>query len=208
MNDRVFTGDALLIKGTGRTDFQNGSTKDSYNSLFERLLKLPEETYVYPAHDYKGESVSTIGEEKKFNPRLQVSSIEEYAQIMDNLKLDNPKQMDVAVPKNRNMGLSLEKQKQLKGITFKELNYLLSNDDCRLIDLREQSEIDMLPSLNNSIKIPFLNLHEYINSKKEELSKIKLIFYCAVGERSALAVQICSSYKLNNVFHLIGGLRG
>jgi rhodanese-related sulfurtransferase len=84
----------------------------------------------------------------------------------------------------------------------------LSNDDCRLIDLREQSEIDILPSLNNSINIPFLNIHEYINSKKEELLKIKLIFYCAVGERSALAVQICSSYKLNNVFHLVGGLRG
>ena len=207
MNDRVFTGDALLIKGTGRTDFQNGSTYDSYNSLFERLLKLPEETYVYPAHDYKGESVSTIGEEKKFNPRLQVSSVEEYAQIMDNLNLDNPKQMDVVVPKNRNMGMSLEKQKQFKGISFKELNYILSNDDCQLIDIREQSEIDKLPSLNNSINIPFLNLHEYINSKKEELSKIKLIFYCAVGERSSLAVQICSSYKLKNVFHLVGGLK-
>ena len=78
MDDRVFTGDALLIKGTGRTDFQNGNPKDSYHSLFEKLLKLPDETLVYPAHDYKGETVSTIIEEKKFNPRLQVSSIDEY----------------------------------------------------------------------------------------------------------------------------------
>ena len=100
MNDRVFTGDTLLIKGTGRTDFQNGDPHDSYNSIFERLLKLPEDTLIYPAHDYKGENVSTIGEEKKFNPRLQVSSAEEYASIMNNLNLSSPEMMDIAIPKN------------------------------------------------------------------------------------------------------------
>ena len=207
MNDRVFTGDTLLIKGTGRTDFQNGNPYDSYKSLFERLLKLPEKTYVYPAHDYKGESVSTIGEEIKYNPRLQVSSAQEYANIMDNLKLDSPKQMDVAVSNNESMGMSLEKQKKLNGIIFNEMDSILSDESCQLIDLREQSEIDKLPSLNNSINVPYLNLHKYINSKKEELSKSKLIFYCAVGERSALAVQICSSYNLQNVFHLMGGIK-
>tara|TARA_Y100000590_G_C15485174_1_gene925519 strand:+ start:186 stop:863 length:678 start_codon:yes stop_codon:yes gene_type:complete len=100
MKDRVFTGDTLLIKGTGRTDFQNGNPYDQYHSLFERLLKLPEETFVHPAHDYKGDTVSTIGEEKKFNPRLQVKSAEEYAKIMNNLNLSNPKMMDVAIPLN------------------------------------------------------------------------------------------------------------
>ena len=100
MNDRVFTGDTLLINGTGRTDFQNGNPYDQYNSLFDRLLKLNDDTLIYPAHDYKGDTVRTIGEEKKFNPRLQVSSAQEYATIMNNLNLANPKMMDVAVPAN------------------------------------------------------------------------------------------------------------
>ena len=109
MGDKVFTGDTLLINGTGRTDFQNGSAHDAYDSLFGKLLKLPEETLVYPAHDYNGKKHSTIGNEKNNNPRLQVSSKEEYAEIMDNLNLANPKMMDVAVPAN------------LKGLTLKEL---------------------------------------------------------------------------------------
>ena len=107
MKDRIFTGDTLLINGTGRTDFQNGNSKDAYNSLFERLLILPEETLVYPAHDYKGNKHSSIGNEKKNNPRLQVNSAEEYAEIMDNLNLANPQMMDIAVPANLN-GLTLK----------------------------------------------------------------------------------------------------
>ena len=107
MNDRIFTGDTLLINGTGRTDFQNGSASDAYDSLFNKVLKLPEETLVYPAHDYKGNKYSSIGNEKKNNPRLQVNSAEEYAEIMDNLNLANPKMMDVAVPANLN-GLTLK----------------------------------------------------------------------------------------------------
>ena len=100
MNDRVFTGDTLLINGTGRTDFQNGSSEDAYDSLFNKLLKLPKETLVYPAHDYNGKKYSTIENEKNNNPRLQISSKEQYAEIMNNLKLANPKMMDVAVPAN------------------------------------------------------------------------------------------------------------
>ena len=100
MKDRVFTGDTLLINGTGRTDFQNGSSYDAYDSLFKKILKLPEKTLVYPAHDYNGKTHSTIENEKKNNPRLQVNSAKEYAEIMDNLKLSNPKMMDIAVPAN------------------------------------------------------------------------------------------------------------
>src|SRR5208337_2753492 len=104
LDDRVFTGDTLLIRGTGRTDFQNGDPRAQYESLFNKLLKLPNETMVYPAHDYKGDTVSTIGEERRHNPRLQVASIDAYVELMNNLHLPNPKMMDVAVPANRHIG--------------------------------------------------------------------------------------------------------
>ena len=100
MKDRVFTGDTLLINGTGRTDFQGGSAKDQYNSIFNKILKLPEETLVYPAHDYKGKRYSTIIQEKENNPRLQVNSVNEYIDIMNNLKLDKPSMMDSNVSSN------------------------------------------------------------------------------------------------------------
>src|SRR2546421_1337609 len=108
MDDRVFTGDTLLIRGTGRTDFQNGDARQQYESIFNRLLKLPDETLVFPAHDYKGDTVSTIGEEKRFNPRLQVRSVDEYVELMSNLKLPNPKMMDVAGPAEMAVGLHQE----------------------------------------------------------------------------------------------------
>ena len=105
LDDRiVLTGDTLLIRGTGRTDFQNGDARAQYDSLFNKLLRLPDETLVYPAHDYKGWTVSTIGEERRFNPRLQVRSADEYVALMDNLHLPDPKQMDVAVPANLRCG--------------------------------------------------------------------------------------------------------
>ena len=102
---RVLTGDTLLIRGTGRTDFQNGDPAMQYDSLFNKLLKLPDETIVYPAHDYNGMTISTIGEEKKYNPRLQVSCMQEYVDLMNGLELEDPKLMDIAVPSNLACGL-------------------------------------------------------------------------------------------------------
>ena len=104
MNNQLFSGDTLLINGTGRTDFQNGSATAAYNSIFNKLLKLPEDTLLYPEHDYKGEKVSTIGKEKKQNPRLQVNSVDEYVEIMNNLNLKKPKEIDFNVAKNINLG--------------------------------------------------------------------------------------------------------
>ena len=104
MDNYLFSGDTLLINGTGRTDFQNGNSKDAYNSIFNKLLKLPDETFLYPAHDYKGQKVSTIGKEKKQNPRLQVNSVDEYVELMNNLNLKKPEKIDFNVSKNINLG--------------------------------------------------------------------------------------------------------
>ena len=104
MNNYLFSGDTLLINGTGRTDFQNGNSKDAYNSIFNKLLKLPDETLLYPAHDYKGEKVSTIGKEKKYNPRLQVDSVDEYIEIMNNLDLKKPVSIEENISKNLKLG--------------------------------------------------------------------------------------------------------
>ena len=104
MDNYLFSGDTLLINGTGRTDFQNGNSKDAYNSIFNRLLKLPEETLLYPAHDYKGQTVSTIGKEKRSNPRLQVKNVDEYIEIMNNLNLKKPEKIDYNVENNLKLG--------------------------------------------------------------------------------------------------------
>ena len=104
MNNYLFSGDTLLINGTGRTDFQNGNSKDAYNSIFNKLLKLPDETLLYPAHDYKGKKVSTIGKEKKQNPRLQVNSVDEYIDIRNNLDLKKPDKLETNVSRNIKLG--------------------------------------------------------------------------------------------------------
>ena len=104
MDKYLFSGDTLLINGTGRTDFQNGSSEDAYNSLFNKLLKLPDDTLLYPGHDYNGELVSTIGNEKKLNPRLQVNSADEYAEIMSKLNLSKPELMDSNIQSNIRLG--------------------------------------------------------------------------------------------------------
>ena len=152
--DRVFTGDTLLIRGTGRTDFQNGDPRQQYESIFNRLLKLPETTLVYPAHDYKGDTVSTIGEEKAFNPRLQVKSVEEYVDLMNNLKLANPKMMDIAVPANVKVGLAQEKI-ALRGwaVTATQALAIVGKPDVALIDLRERSERERHGTIPGSLHV-------------------------------------------------------
>src|SRR6516162_405037 len=136
--DRVFTGDTLLIRGTGRTDFQNGDPRAQYDSLFNRLLRLPDETLVFPAHDYKGDTVSTIAEEKRYNPRLQVKSIDEYVALMNNLNLSNPKMIDVAVPANMRQGLHQEDvARRGWALSAAEAMALRGQPNVAIVDLRE-----------------------------------------------------------------------
>ena len=206
MNDRIFSGDTLLIRGTGRTDFQNGDPYDSYNSIFERLLKLPENTLLYPAHDYNGNTVSTIGEEKKFNPRLQVNSAEEYVKIMNNLNLSNPKMMDIAVPANQQLGINLERQKKINGLDVDAFNHKIKSEEYQLIDLRENNEIKKIGTIKNSLNIPFQDFLDSIKNNSSNFNK-NLLLFCAIGERSTLATQVIRSYDIFNSYHLIGGIK-
>jgi sulfur dioxygenase len=210
--DRVFTGDTLLIRGTGRTDFQNGDPRQQYDSIFNRLLKLPDATLVYPAHDYKGDTVSTIGEEKAYNPRLQVKSVQDYVELMNNLKLGNPKMMDVAVPVNMKVGLAQEKI-ALRGwsLSAVEALALLGKAEATFVDLRERSERERHGTIPGSLHVPYLALQESIcaGGTLSELAKStskRLLFYCAFGERSAMAVQAAQDAGLGSACHLQGGI--
>jgi sulfur dioxygenase len=212
MGDRVFTGDTLLIRGTGRTDFQNGSAKAQYESLFGKLLKLPEETLVFPAHDYKGDTVSTIGEEKRCNPRLQVKSVDEYVDLMSKLKLANPKMMDVAVPANMRQGLAQDEIAR-KGwaLTPAQAMALVGKSGVALIDLRERAEREKHGMIAGSLHAPYTDLQENIRpgGMLNELAGAtgkRLVFYCAFGERSAMAVQAAQDAGLTSACHIHGGI--
>ena len=214
MPDRVFTGDTLLIRGTGRTDFQNGDARAQYDSIFNQLLKLPEHTLVYPAHDYKGDTVSTIGEEKRCNPRLQVSSIDQYVELMANLHLPNPKMMDVAVPANLHMGLAQDNVAQRGwAVSPSQAMTMLGQPGILLIDLREQGERRKHGIIPGSVHAPYPDLANNVQPggilhQLGTMSGNNLLFYCAFGERSAMAVQAAQDSGLSTARHIEGGLDG
>jgi sulfur dioxygenase len=212
LDGRVFTGDTLLIRGTGRTDFQNGDPRAQYDSIFNKLLKLPNETLVYPAHDYKGDTVSTIGEEKLFNPRLKVKSVDEYVDLMNNLKLPNPKMMDVAVPANMHVGLHQDEIAR-KGwaVSAAEAVTLDGRPDVAIVDLREKGERDKHGIIPGSLHAPYPDLQENISAggMLHELATAtgkRILFYCAFGERSAMAVQAAQDAGLKTACHIEGGI--
>ena len=212
MADRVFTGDTLLIGGTGRTDFQNGDSRAAYDSLFHRLLSLSDATLVYPAHDYNGNTVSTIGFERANNLRLQVADAAAYAELMSGLRLPNPKMMDVAVPANRAMGRTVAQ--------FLQPGDELDAETCRrnaraeellLIDLREEGERARDGAIPDSVHVPYGTLARQIKADGM-LSRMvrdhpgKVVFYCAFGERSALALHSAREAGLGGIRHLAGGM--
>ncbi len=212
MHDRVFTGDTLLIRGTGRTDFQNGDARLQYESLFGKLLRLPDETFVFPAHDYKGDTVSTIGEEKRYNPRLQVKSVDDYVALMASLKLPNPKMMDVAVPSNMKVGLA-QREIARRGWALSAAQAIaqVGRPDVAFIDLRETGERNKVGSIPGALHAPYGDLQENIRAggMLRELARVtdkRMVFYCAFGERSAMAVQAAQDAGLPSAVHIEGGI--
>ena len=212
MQDRVFTGDTLLIRGTGRTDFQNGDARTQYDSIFNKLLRLPNETMIFPAHDYKGETVSTIGEEKAFNPRLQVKSVDQYVDLMNKLNLPNPKMMDVAVPANMRVGLAQEDiARRGWAVSAAEALSLAAQPGIVLVDLRERGEREKHGVIAGSLHAPYPDLREHVGpgGMLHELARAtgkRILFYCAFGERSAMAVQAAQDAGLASTAHIHGGI--
>jgi glyoxylase-like metal-dependent hydrolase (beta-lactamase superfamily II)/rhodanese-related sulfurtransferase len=212
MNDRVFTGDTLLIRGTGRTDFQNGDARMQYDSLFGKLLRLPDDTFVFPAHDYKGDTVSTIGEEKRYNPRLQVKSADDYVALMASLNLPNPKMMDVAVPSNMKVGLAQANiARRGWALQPQQAVGLVGRPEIAFIDLRETGERLKHGSIPGALHAPYGDLQENIatGGMLRELARIadkRMVFYCAFGERSAMAVQAAQDAGLLSAVHIEGGI--
>ena len=210
--DRVFTGDTLLIRGTGRTDFQNGDPVAQYDSLFNRLLALPDETLVYPGHDYKGDTVSTIGEERRFNPRLQVASVEEYAAVMNALDLADPKMMDVAVPANLHVGRGQEDETHPEcALTVNDLMLACRQPECILVDLREDAERTRDGVIPGSVHAPYSRLPSMIRPggalrALADRPGHRIVYYCAFGERSAMAVDTSREAGVGNACHLVGGV--
>lgn len=210
LRDRVFTGDTLLIRGTGRTDFQNGDARQQYDSIFNRLLRLPDETLVFPAHDYKGDTVSTIGEERACNPRLQVRSIDEYVRLMEGLNLPNPKMMDVAVPANSRQGLA-QHEIAARGWALAASEAMAAEPGALLlIDLREPGERARHGEIAGSLHSPYPALADSLAAGGAlrllaETAARPLVFYCAYGERSAMAVRAAQQAGLTRARHLEGG---
>ena len=211
LGDRVFTGDTLLIRGTGRTDFQNGSADAQYDSIFNRLLKLPDETLVYPGHDYKGDTVSTIAEERAHNPRLQVASRQAYVDLMNGLNLSNPKMMDVAVPANMQQGLAQKRIAELGwAIDAEHALGIVGNSEIVLIDLREPTERVRHGEIPGGLHLSYHDLRDNLAPggvlRALGAGGKTVLFYCAFGERSAMAVQAAQDVGLVGARHIEGGI--
>ncbi len=201
----VFTGDTLFIRGNGRTDFQQGNAGQLYDSIKDKLFTLPDDTMVWPAHDYKGEQTSTIGKEKIENPRYFGKSREEFIQIMDNLDLPNPKLMDIVLPFNQNisegLGRKLDEEVELSREQVRKLKEHI------LIDLREEHEIEKEGTLEGSFCLPLRHLDNAIKDLEHPINLAEeVVFFCAYGERSAIALEMAKEVGFANCKHLKGGI--
>lgn len=207
----LFTGDALLIRGCGRTDFQEGSADKLFHSVRDKLFNLPEETVVYPAHDYKGFSQSTIGDEKRLNPRLKMeNSKEDFLLIMKNLKLAQPKKIIESVPANLLCGLP-SRFPELDSLEVEGMPVLNAEEahqrlgQFRIIDVRGEdefnNELGHIPSA--ALKTLGDPLSEFLNvAGKDD----QYIFVCRSGKRSLEATKLASSQGFKHIYNLQGGM--
>lgn len=230
--DRVFTGDSLFIGGCGRTDFQGGSAETLYDSITQRLFTLPDDTLVYPGHDYAERWVSNINQERSTNPRLAGKSREEFVAIMNNLNLPKPRLIDESVPANRYCGLDenerqdavlrreettpertvytakdlvMAAQKHITEVTVDTAKKLIAEGNIVVVDTREESEF-AAGVINNAILLPRGVLEFRIGNIPELADKSKaVLLYCRSGNRSALAAATMQQLGYTNVLSMIGG---
>ena len=211
--DRVFTGDTLLIRGSGRTDFQNGDPLAAYDSIFNKLLRLPDRTLVYPGHDYNGNTVSTVTEERTHNPRLQVDSAEAYATIMNGLDLSNPRLMDIAVPANLAIGFSQDEARlQDATLAATDATRQFPNPGWLVVDLREAQERRHDGVIPGSVHVPYPQLGQVLKPGELLAEMIAqtgrtLVLFCAYGERSALGLRVAWQAGFDDAEHIGGGMQ-
>lgn len=220
LNDQsmAFTGDALLIRGCGRTDFQQGSAGKLFHSVRGRIFNLPDNCLLYPAHDYKGLTCTSVSEEKKYNPRLGDNrSEEDFAGYMNNLGLAHPKQIDIAVPANMRCGHIEAIDNKPEEPDWAPLNYTYAGiyevdpewlDENRqyvqIIDVREPDEFNgILGHIDGANLVPLGQLR----NQCRELSKtIPVVAVCRSGARSSQAVTILGNEGFTKIANLAGGM--
>lgn len=216
---RAFTGDALLVRGTGRTDFQQGDARMLYRSIAEQIFSLPESFQVWPGHDYRGQTVSTVGEEKRHNPRLAGKSEEEFVEILGNLKLPRPRRMDEAVPANLQCGRVSETAQAAaaptsswapveptpQGTPEVAASWAGQNlDGVRLVDVREVHELaGDLPQLSVAYCIPLAELADRVADWDRDLP---ILLVCRSGRRSLSAAATLAGRGFSRVASIRGGM--
>jgi len=212
--DRVLTGDTLLIRGTGRSDFAGGDPGEAFDSITQRLFRLPDETLVFPAHDYRGNTHSTIGEEKRFNPRVSGRTREQYVDLMNNLGQPLPDKIQEVLQPNQSAldddripFPTLAQLNQVRQITPKEVQALLSaSPPPLLLDVREPEEYTgELGHIPESLLIPLKDLP----ARAAELEKYKekhIIAICRAGVRSTTAAALLTGLGFEQVSNLKGGM--
>jgi sulfur dioxygenase len=214
----AFTGDCLLIRGSGRTDFQHGDPHVMYRSVHTEIFRLPEDCLLYPAHDYSGLTVTSVGEERRFNPRLggQIGE-DDFAGYMNNMHLPHPRQIDIAVPANLRCGQQENDAAALSEPTWAPLTYTFAGiwelspqtleevaSGVQILDVREPSEFDgPLGHIRDAKLIP---LGELSKGAGDLDRNRPIVAVCRSGGRSAQAVTILQKAGFNQVANLAGGM--